>query len=204
MQSHKFSLKFFADDPRAVADLPGDAFVLVFHSWIQRQLFPDHLLIDVADYHHVPEGPGTVLVSHEANIHLDLAENRPGLLYFRKHPYAAANTARDRLRATFRAALTACDLLEQAPGLEGRVRFGTGEMVLRVHDRLLAPNTPQTFAAFKPDLEAVLSELYAGSDVALEHRPSAATLFEVRIKTSRPPALAELLQRVGQPTPALA
>jgi hypothetical protein len=197
MQSHKLSLKFFANDAGAVNALPADAFLHVFHSWIQRQAFPDHLLIDVADYHHVPDGPGTVLVSHEANIHLDHTDGRTGLLYVRKQPYADADTARDRLRATFRAALAACDLLEQEAAVEGRVRFSTGEMVLRVHDRLLAPNTPQTFDELKPDLEAVLSELYSGSDVAIEHRPSAEKLFEVRIKATRPPSLAELLNRVG-------
>ena len=197
MQSHKFSLKFFLHDAGAVTALPGQAFLHVFHSWIQRQAVPDHVLIDVADYHHVPDGPGTVLVSHEANIHLDHTEGRPGLLYVRKQPYVDAGTPRDRLRATFRAALAACDLLEQEPAVEGRVRFSTGEIVLRVHDRLLAPNTPATFDNLKPDLEAVLSELYAGSDVAIEHRPSAEKLFEVGIKASQPPTLAELLNRVG-------
>ena len=33
-----------------------------------------------------------VLVSHEANIHLDHTEGRPGLLYVRKQPYADADT----------------------------------------------------------------------------------------------------------------
>ena len=58
---------------------------------------PDHLLIDVADYEHVPNGPGTVLVSHEANIHLDLADGRPGLLYIRKQPLKG--DLRERIRA---------------------------------------------------------------------------------------------------------
>jgi hypothetical protein len=197
MQSHKLSLKFFANDPGQVNALPGDAFLHVFHSWIQRQAIPDHMLIDVADYHHVPDGPGTVLVSHEANIHFDHTEGRPGLLYVRKQPYADADTPRDRLLATFRAALAACDLLEQEAPVGRTVHFSTGEIVLRVHDRLLAPNTPKTFADFKPDLEAVLSELYAGSDVAIEHRPSREKLFEVRISVLQAPLLAELLQRVG-------
>ncbi len=197
MQSHKFSLKFFAHEAGAVNALPGDTFLHVFHSWIQRQAVPDHLLIDVADYHHVPDGPGTVLVSHEANIHLDHTEGRPGLLYVRKQPYADADTPRDRLCATFRAALAACDLMEQEPAVQGKVRFSTGEIVLRVHDRLLAPNTPATFDELKPHLEAVLARLYAGSDVATEHRPSAEKLFEVRITATRPPSLGELLQRLG-------
>jgi len=197
MQSHKFSLKYFAEDAGNVNAFAGNTFLHVFHSWIQRQAVPDHLLIDVADYHHVPDGPGTVLVSHEANLHLDHTEGRPGLLYVRKQPYADAEGPRDRLRATFRAALAACQLMEQEPSVEGRIRFSTGEIVLRVHDRLLAPNTPATFDEFKPDLEAVLSELYFGSDLAIEHRPSPEKLFEVRIKATQPPPVGELLHRIS-------
>ena len=36
-------------------------FVPVFHRWIQTQAVRDQLLIDVADYEHVPEGPGVLL-----------------------------------------------------------------------------------------------------------------------------------------------
>ncbi|MCG8364404.1 MAG: hypothetical protein MJA27_13865, partial [Pseudanabaenales cyanobacterium] len=37
----------------------------VFHSWIQDQKLDDQL-IDVADYSHVPEGPGVMLIGHNA------------------------------------------------------------------------------------------------------------------------------------------
>jgi hypothetical protein len=60
--------------------------VPVFHRWIQQKSFPNHLLVDVADYAHVPEGPGTLLVSHEANIHFDRDGGKPGVLYVRKQP----------------------------------------------------------------------------------------------------------------------
>src|SRR5437763_2347144 len=107
MDSHKLSVKFFVEDPSA---LRPEEFVPVFHGWIQRHALADHLLIDVADYKHVPEGPGTVLVSHEANIYTDQGEGRLGLLYFRKQPFAGAATFAERLRATFRDALEACNL----------------------------------------------------------------------------------------------
>ena len=68
MDAHKISVKFFVDRPWAVQ---GHEFVPVFHSWIQLKTVPDHMLIDVADYSHVKDGPGTLLVAHEANIYLD-------------------------------------------------------------------------------------------------------------------------------------
>ena len=60
-----------AFDPRDPAGIEDSSFVPVFHSFIQTHALPDHLLIDVGDYTHVPDGPGTVLVSHEANVYMD-------------------------------------------------------------------------------------------------------------------------------------
>ena len=55
----------------------------VFHRWIREQAMPE-LLIDVADYSHVPAGPGVMVIGHEANYSVDNRENRLGLLYNRR------------------------------------------------------------------------------------------------------------------------
>ena len=49
----------------------------VFHQWIRDSVCPE-MLIDVADYRHVPAGPGVMLIGHEANYSLDNRENRLG------------------------------------------------------------------------------------------------------------------------------
>ena len=74
------NIKIFAADSPSVRF--ADA-IPVFHRWIQSRDLPE-LLIDVADYSHVPAGPGVVLIGLEANYALDNAHNRPGLLYVRK------------------------------------------------------------------------------------------------------------------------
>lgn len=191
MDSHKLSVKFFAEDAPGVA---ADAFVPVFHSWIREGSVPDHLLIDVADYAHVPEGPGTLLVAHEANIHMDEADGRLGLLYFRKQPTADGDLA-GRLRTIFRAALHACTLIENDSTLGGRVRFRTDEVVFRVHDRLLAPNTPQTFESVGPELARFVSDLYGGPAKS-EYRPDPERLFEIRITAPAPQNVKVLLGRL--------
>ena len=48
-----------------------EEFIPVFHDWIQTQQLAE-LLIDVADYRHVPHGPGVVLVAHDAHYAMDL------------------------------------------------------------------------------------------------------------------------------------
>jgi hypothetical protein len=139
----------------------------------------DHLLIDVADYAHVPDGPGTVLVAHEANIYADREAGRLGLLYTRKQP--PAGTFADRLRQALGATLKIAALLEADPGFEGKLKFRTDEISLRINDRLLAPNTPETFAAVKDDLQAVAGELFGGLPVILEHDATPARVFTVTI-----------------------
>ena len=102
----------------------------VFHRWIQEQALPG-LLVDVADYRHVPEGPGVVLVAHEAIYGLDLGGGRLGLLYNRRTRLDAAPA--EALPQAFRAALEACRKLEQEPEfrrhpeLRGRHLRGGGQ-----------------------------------------------------------------------------
>jgi hypothetical protein len=200
MDSHKLIVKFFATEP---APVPLCEFVPVFHGLIQSKAFPDHLLIDVADYQHVRHGPGIVLVSHEGNFYTDTGEGRLGLMYQRKQPIEGAGSLRDRLAHVFTSALRACVRLEQEPALGGRLRFRTDEVVFRIADRLLAPNTPETYRQAEPELRAFLAELYPGDDVALEPRHSPLTLFEVRVRVSSRPPVADLLERL-EALPALA
>lgn len=200
MDSHKLIVKFFADDP---ATVPSHAFVPVFHSIIQARAIPDHLLIDVTDYQHVHHGPGVLLAAHEANFYSDNGEGRLGLLYQRKQPLPGTSGLRDRLARVFVAALRACERLENDPAFEGRLRFRTDEIVLRINDRLLAPNEPETFREVEPDLRAFLSDLYPGDEISLEPRHSPLTLFEVRVKAGSSPAVSDLLERL-EALPALA
>src|SRR5687768_13158360 len=83
LQVQKFAAKIPVS---AGKDISLDVLVPIFHRWIQTQSLSDHMLVDVADYKHVVNGPGVVLVSHEANIHLDDTAGERGLLYVRKHP----------------------------------------------------------------------------------------------------------------------
>src|SRR5262245_26822662 len=103
MDVHKINVKFFAAEP---VQVEYAEVVPVFHSWIQIQSVPDHTLIDVADYAHVQDGPGILLVSHEANFYADSFGGRFGFTYQRKHP--AAGEFKDRVRQAIVAALESC------------------------------------------------------------------------------------------------
>jgi len=192
MDAYRLAVKFFIEDP---SKLKVEDFVPVYHRWIRNGALPDHQLIDVGDYKHVHEGPGTVLVGHEANVYADLGEGRLGLMYVRKQPLPGSFP--DRLRAVFNYALSACAMLEDETTLPIPIRFRTDEAVFRMNDRLFAPNTRQTFEMVKDDLERFLRNLYRSDQIVLRHEPNPESLFEVKIDGPQSPPIATLRERVA-------
>ncbi len=143
------------------------AVVVAFHQWIKDSSCPE-MLIDVAEYMHVPAGPGVLLIGHEANYSLDNRDNKPGLLYNRKAPLEG--TFQEKLAQAHRAALAACDRLGMA--------FDRTTLEVFINDRLLAPNTEATWQALKPELE----KYFPGATI--ERQGEARDLFRVLVKTA--------------------
>jgi len=177
MDSFKLALKFFADTS---SSLTCEDLVPVFHAWIQSQAIPGHQLIDVADYKHVINGPGVMLIAHEGHFGYDLAEGQPGLLYSRQR--SMAGSFEQKLHDVVATTQSACRLIEQA--LPGEIRFRTDKAVFRINDRLLAPNTAETFRAVEPQLQAFFGNLL-GAAVRLEHHADALRPFEVAVHFPR-------------------
>jgi hypothetical protein len=188
MDVFKIAVKVFASQDT----LPPEQFVPIFHHWIQNQSVEGHRLIDVADYGHVVNGPGTVLVSSEANFYTDRAEGRLGILYSRKLPLPGS--FQDRLRACIKEAVKAADRLERDPAVQGKLKFKTNEVLIRLNDRLLAPPSDATVAASKGDVEAVVTGLL-GSGAQIEAHFTSETLVEFRVKTSNAVAIDAFLAK---------
>jgi hypothetical protein len=175
-------------------DLDLRRFMPIMQGWIQQKKLPE-LLLDVADYTHVHDGPAMLLVAHEAHYAIDGAGGRLGLLYSRRRD--ATGSFAERLEDTFPSALRAARLVEDEPALAGAVRFSGSEALLRFNDRLAAPNTRETFDAIRPALEGFLAKLYAGAQVSAEPRPASAAAFAIDLRSSKPATLAELARRLG-------
>lgn len=166
MELQKIGIKFFVEEGSGV-DL--DEFIPIFHRWIQSKAVPDHLLIDVADYRHVHEGPGILLVAHEAILFLDQSDGKPGLLYLRKQPLDGGFG--DRFAVLLKTTLDCCRRLEGEPELAGKVKFGGREFQILSNDRLLSPNTEDAASALKPALSQALDALYPGTAFHLAASP---------------------------------
>src|SRR5215813_6585213 len=111
MLPFRLQIKYFLENPD---DVDMSIFIGLFQRWIQQNRLSG-LMIDVADYRHVPEGPGVVLIGDESDYALESAGGRLGLLLTRKRQRDPNLQA--QLRTSLHLALTACHLIEtEAPG----------------------------------------------------------------------------------------
>ena len=156
----RIGAKLYAENPGVIV---ADDYVPLFHGWIQRRVL-DGTPIDVADYKHVPDGPGIMLIGHEADRALDSARAAPA------SSTSASGRARGALEERFAAAIEAADRtaaeIEDDPAAAG-VRFGRDEILLRVNDRLRAPNDDATLEELRPAIVAALGTVRPGRDAGI-------------------------------------
>ena len=170
------------------------ALVPVFHGFIQRSAIKDELLIDVADYSHVADGPGVMLIGHEGQYGFDRSKGRDGLLYSQRRA-KIDDTFAAALRYGVLHALRMAALLEQEDSLRGKLQFGADELLVRVNDRLRAPNTPDTAKTLAGEAQSVLGSLL-GSELAIEPIGTSDELFSLRVKSKAAGRISDLLAKL--------
>ena len=191
MQLQHVNVKLLIQD----RDSALEPLIPVFHGWIESRAEEDELLIDVADYSHVPAGPGVVLIGHEGNYSVDNTGNRLGVRYNRKAAVDGSN--QDRLTQATRAALTACRRLEAEPRLGGKFRFNGQDIEIFINDRLIAPNNAATREAFDADFQLFSRKLFRGKEYSICYGDDPRSLFTAFVKTARPIAVADLLEALA-------
>lgn len=189
MDSQRFTLKLFAAQP---SQATSKEYILFFHRMIQegglRETF-----VDVTDYSHVPDGPGVMLICHEAHYSMDSGGGRLGLRCATKR--GATGDAAGRIRRVLAKTLAACAAMEAHEVTGGKIRFSTDSFLFSIEDRLVAPNTAETFQAVAPVLSGVIEAVW-GAPPVLARVGSAKECFQVEATVSVAPPLAELLGRV--------
>ena len=130
----RLGVKFYFED----LSVDVETFIPVFHRWIRENVVPDELLLDVADYKHIMDGPAILLVGHEADYVIDLTDGRPGFLYVRKRD--AGTDLAEALETTVAQALRGVRLTETDPELRGKLKLRTDAATIVLLDRLNYPN----------------------------------------------------------------
>ena len=190
MDLHKFGIKFFATDAQRLDILK---LIPIYHRWIQQRALED-LLIDVADYSHVPAGPGVMLIAHEGNYALDETGHERGVVYYSKQKLTGELA--ERLAQVARKALKAAELLRGDAELEGALQLPGNDLQFFANDRLAAPNTDAAYAEIQPALKGFLDRLYAGATYTCAREADPKERLSVRVQAEGEVALPTLLARL--------
>jgi hypothetical protein len=189
MDSQRYAFKLPVLLP---CDVPPGDLILFFHRNIQEAL-PGETYVDVTDYSHVTDGPGVMLICHEAHYSMDRAGGRLGLKCATKR--GASGDIAERIRRVIKKTLRIAAAMEGHEVLGGRVRFDTSSAALSIEDRLLAPNNEETFAALAPVLAEVVTAAW-GAPPVLRRAGSPKECFQVEISAPGKPEIADLTARL--------
>jgi len=150
----RLSAKFFS-----TADQSPNltAYVPIFQRAIQQQALAG-MLIDVADYAHVPQGPGVILIAHEMDYAVDASRGELGIVVTYKH--IAETHLTDAVLTLFTHLNALATLLEQE--VEVQLPLNRQVVELSFRDRLNFPNQPETLTLVEPALSAVLVTVGGG------------------------------------------
>jgi len=191
MDFQHVNVKFLVREPEGV-DL--EPLIPVFHRWIQGQVC-EELLLDIADYRHVPEGPGIVLIGHQADYSVDNTNGRLGVRYNRKALFDGTN--QDRLKQAVCSALKACQRLEAEASLGGKIRFNGRDVELFINDRLLVPNREDVRKAFDADFRTLFDKLFRAGNYAMSYETDSRRLLGVSAKASNSYSISELITNLS-------
>lgn len=140
--------------------------VPVFHKWIQTKAVDD-LLLDVADYGHVHQGPGVLLLAHAAHYALDNTDGRLGVLHARRRD--DHGTLVERFARVLTKTDGALALLRADASVSGKLGAASTSIRFEIADRLHAPNDDDAFARYEAPLREALARTHAAA-FTLERR----------------------------------
>lgn len=189
----RFGIKI-AIRPATIPD--PHACIPIFHRWIREKALGG-LLIDVADYAHLVDGPRVLLVGHEGNLSLDFWDGEVGLLYTGKRPAGA--TLAERLTRVARTVLAGAHLLQSDESVDPTPDFDSGRLEFVANDRLLCAPTSvdDVVTLLRPHLTTLATSLYGTTPEPPTVTPitSDADRVRVEIRSSDRPSLQTLLER---------
>lgn len=185
MDIQKINWRVYIDESSRV---DPDDFFKAFNTWI-----PDspEVFVDVVDYKHVQDGPLVWLAGHHVDFALDGTGRRLSLLLSVKTPQEGGNE--QKVAGALLKVLQACERLEAAPELGGKVRFKAGELDFLINDRAIAPNNEATDGVVRPVVKKVLDSVFGPSAYALERKEDTRQRYTLAVVAQTPKGIQDLI-----------
>ena len=162
MDLQKFGIKLYLTSNNS---FNSKSMISVFHSWIQSKAIDNHLLIDVADYSHIPDGPGVMLIAHEGHFSLDQENHEPGMMYMRISELEGA--FKERFIHVLSITIQAANRLRDNK-INKEVDFIHNSFRFMTNDRRIADNTHKNQNLYKDEVQKALTEKYPTSEIEYE------------------------------------
>jgi hypothetical protein len=189
MAPQRLGVKWFCSEGVSVSP---ETLIPVYHRWIREKRL-EGLMIDVADYAHVPDGPGVMLIGHEADYSLDEGVGGSlGLLAVRKR--IGSGSLGEALVATCRLGVAVVVALE-AEDLGIQISMARCRVMLL--DRLRYPTGSEVIQEASEQITEALKG-FVGTGLAIElvrDDPRGPAAFDVTFESA--PSVAELAERSG-------
>ena len=158
MDLQKFGIKLFFQPN---GSYPSRDFIPELHRWIQNDFIPQHMLIDVVDYSHILDGPGIMLIAHEAHFSMDQENHESGILYMRKIELNGNFT--ERLEKVFQTSIQMAKMLSQYSKNE-ELKWILNAFRFIANDRRLAHNNQKNRKLYSKLVKIFLNEKYPTSN----------------------------------------
>ncbi len=184
---------FLTLEPGFTQDEVWTRLIAVFGRWRHDE---GEELVDLQDYAHVPNGPGIVLVSKRWVLSIDWSDGQPGVLLSTRR--GLEGTLSERFARATRVLLEKTGRLLAEEELKEVVKPRCGELSIAVNDRVLYPDPDAADAELRPEVEKLVTKLYAPASCELE-RPSdsgSRLKYRARVQDADAPTLAELTARL--------
>jgi len=193
MQSlQKIAIKLHA---RAGTEFTQVKLIPLLHGWIQKRSV-EGTLIDVADYSHVPDGPGVMLIAHEGVYSFEAGSGAPGLVYSNSRGLEDGDLG-SRIKRSMRLALAACEQYGQDSDASDGGEFPGSSWELIANDRLLAPATDQTYDELEPVLSEVCEKLYGEKKFRFARLGGGRERAVLRVDVDEPFLPSQLLEKLA-------
>lgn len=190
MSFQKLTIKVAIETP---SELDVQSFMSTMGDWIQNETVPG-TLIDVADYTHMVDGPGVVLVSHEANWGLDEQDGWKGLSYGVK--IEKEETLAEQIIHAYKTVLIGCEAIEETPRHDG-LEFAVGNFTLVVNDRMTGVQNSENQAMLKEATESFLKDTLGCSDYSVTIETDSKKRLGVKVEANDAPSVKEGLAKVS-------
>ncbi len=180
-------------EPGLTQDEVWTRLIAVFGRWRHDE---SEELIDLQDYAHVPNGPGIVLVSKRWVLSIDWSDGQAGILLPMRR--GLEGTLSERFARATRVLLEKATRLLAEEELEEVMKPRCGELSIAVNDRVLYPDPDAADAELRPEVEKLITKLYAGASCELERASDSDSRLKYRARAQDTDALtlAELTARL--------